>query len=45
MRFLYEKVWILIKISLKFVPKGLIDNNQALSESMLTRYTDAHMRH
>ena len=28
--FLNEKVWILIKISLKFVPKGLIDNNQAL---------------
>ena len=25
-----EKVRILIKISLKFVPKGLIDNNQAL---------------
>ena len=25
-----EKVWIFIKISLKFAPKGLIDNNQAL---------------
>ena len=28
--FLNEKVRILIKISLKFVPKGLIDNKQAL---------------
>ena len=28
--FLNEKVGILIKISLKFVPKGRIDNNQAL---------------
>ena len=28
--FLNEKVWILIKISLKFDPKGLIDNIQAL---------------
>ena len=28
--FLNEKVLILIKISLKFVPKGLIDINQAL---------------
>ena len=28
--FLDEKVGILISISLKFVPKGLIDNNQAL---------------
>ena len=27
---LNEKVWILITISLKFVPKGPIDNNQAL---------------
>ena len=27
---LNEKVRILIKISLKFVPKGLIDNKQAL---------------
>ena len=27
---LNEKVWILIKISLKFVAKGLIDINQAL---------------
>ena len=28
--FLNEKVRILIKISLKFGPKGLIDNNKAL---------------
>ena len=28
--FLNEKVRILIKNSLKFVPMGLIDNNQAL---------------
>ena len=28
--FLNEKVRSFIKISLKFVPKGLIDNNQAL---------------
>ena len=28
--FLDVKVQILIKISLKFVPKGLINNNQAL---------------
>ena len=48
-----------MKISLKFVPKGAIDNNPALvlkmawrqigdkqlSESMLTRFTDAYMQH
>ena len=28
--FLNEKVWILIKISQKFVPKGVIDNIEAL---------------
>ena len=28
--FMNEKVWILIEISLQFVPKGLIDSNQAL---------------
>ena len=28
--FLNEIFWILIKISLKFVPKGPIDNNPAL---------------
>ena len=28
--FVNEKVYILIKISLKFVPKSLIDNNPAL---------------
>ena len=57
--FVNEKFCILIKISMKFVPKGPIDNNSALvkikawcemgdkplSEPMLTRFTDAHMRH
>ena len=28
--FLNENVWIAIKISLKFVPKGPFDNNPAL---------------
>ena len=28
--FMNEKFWILIQISLKFVPKGPIDNNPAL---------------
>ena len=28
--FLNDKLWILIEISLKFVPKGPIDNNPAL---------------
>ena len=32
-----EKFCILIKISLKFVPKGLIDNNPALVEIMAWR--------
>ena len=41
---------ILIKISLKFVLKAPIDTNPALdakplSEPMLTRLTDAYMRH
>ena len=55
-----EKCCILINISLKFVLKGLIDNNPALvkqkaagrrigdkslAETMLTRFTDAYMRH
>ena len=53
------KKCILIKISLKFVPYGPIDNNPALakiiawrrigdnplSESMLTQFTEAYMRH
>ena len=57
--FLNEKFCILFKISLKYVPKGPIENNPALvpimawrrigdkplSESMLTRLTDAYMRH
>ena len=28
--FVKEKFWILIKISLKFIPKGPIDNNPVL---------------
>ena len=28
--FFNENVWILIKVSLQFVPKGLINNNPAL---------------
>ena len=49
-----ENLFILILISLKFVPKGLIDNKPALvkvmawcwgSKSMLTQFTDAYMRH
>ena len=54
-----EKFCILLEISLKFVPKGPIDNNPSLaqimawrrigdkplSEPMLTRFTDAYMRH
>ena len=32
--FLNENVWILIEISLKFVPKGPIDNMQALLRVM-----------
>ena len=57
--FLNEKFDISIRISLKFVHKGPIDNKPALvqvmawrrtgdkplSEPMLTRFTDAYMRH
>ena len=32
--FLNENVWILIKISLKFVPKGSIGNKPALFQVM-----------
>ena len=35
--FLNEKVWIPIKISLKFVPKGSINNNPALFQMMAWR--------
>ena len=38
--FLNENVWISIKISLKFVPKGPVDNKPAL-----TKFIDAYMRH
>ena len=41
--FVNEKFCTLIKISLKFVPKGPID--KSLSEPMLTWFTDAYMRH
>ena len=40
--FVNEKVRILIKISLKFVPKGVIDNNQALVEIMAWRRIGAN---
>ena len=57
--FLNENDKIQIQISLKFVPRSLIDNKPALlqvmawrrigdkpsSEPMLTRFTDAYMRH
>ena len=49
--FLNEKVQILIQISLKFVPKGPIDNmawrrigDKPLSEPMLTRLNNPYMR-
>ena len=35
--FLNENVWILVKISLKFVPKGLINNIPALVQIMAWR--------
>ena len=49
-----EGVWISIKISLKFVPKGpaLVQimawhrtGEKPLLESMLTKFTDAYIRH
>ena len=57
--YLNEKAWLSIKIPLKFVPKGPINNSPALvqimawrrpgdkplSEPMMTRFTDAYMRH
>ena len=57
--YLNKNVWISIRISLMFVPKGPINNipalvqimvwyrigNKPLSETMLTRFTDAYMRH
>ena len=57
--FVNEKFCILIEISIKFVPKGQIDNNTALvqimawrrigdkplSETMMTWFPDAYMRH
>ena len=35
--FVNEKFWILIKISLKFVPKAPIDNNPVLVQIMALR--------
>ena len=53
--FLNDKVCILIKISLEFIPKGPIDNNPASgwgrigdkpsSQPMPIWFTDANMRH
>ena len=55
--FLNETFCILIPISLKFVPNGPMDNylsfsldndrigDKPLSESMLTRFTDAYMQY
>ena len=37
MRFREWNICILIKISLKFVPKGPIDNNPAFVETMIRR--------
>ena len=34
MHFLNENIWISIKISLKFIPKGPINNIQALVQIM-----------
>ena len=49
--FMNKKICISIRISLKFVPKGPIDNKSALfgtkplPEPMLTQFTDIHIRH
>ena len=50
--FVDENVWIPIKISLKFVPKGRVNNIPALVQIMAWRrpcndgkFTDAYMRH
>ena len=42
---LYQNVWILLKISLKFVPKVQINNIPALVQIMAWRQTGAYMRH
>ena len=39
--FLNKNIWIAIKISLKFVPKGLIDNIPALVQIMAWRRSGA----
>ena len=43
--FLNENVWISIKISLKFVPQGPINNIPALVQIMVTQFNDAYMHH
>ena len=42
--FVNEHAWILITISLKFVPKGPI-NNIPLSGPMMALFTGVYMRH
>ena len=37
--FFYENVWISIHISLKYIPKGPINNNPALGQIMAWRWT------
>ena len=39
MLFFYENVWLLIKIALKFVPKGTIDHMSALVQVMAWHLT------
>ena len=41
MQFLNENVWIQIEISPKFVPKGPINNIQALVQMLAWRWTGA----
>ena len=48
--FLNKNVWIPIKFSLTFVPKGPINKipatgDKSLSEPMMTQFNDAYMRH
>ena len=45
--FLVENVWIAIDILLNFVPKGQINNNQALVQIIWTndKFTGEYMRH
>ena len=54
MQFFNESVQNVIKMSLKFVPKGSINNKEALGQVMVpnrlqaitrTQFTDLYMRH